>query len=297
MTTIRNLETEQSIPLYADLDVSSTSEILRLMNQADQSVPIAVERVLDTVARGVELIVDTLSHGGRLIYIGAGTSGRLGVLDAVECLPTFNIPPDRILGIIAGGERAMFRAVEEAEDQAISAHEDLASVDLQAGDIVVGVSASGRTKYVAGGLSYAHSVGARTISISCNRDAEMSRLAEVAIEIDTGPEVLAGSTRLKAGTAEKLVLNMLSTASMIRMGKTYRNMMVDMRVTNEKLFDRAVGIVMRIGQVEQQVAEQALHEANGQVKHAVLMVRKSVGYETAAHMLVAANGVLRAALG
>lgn len=291
------MQTEQSIPLYENLDISSTRQILRLMNEADQTVPIAVGHVLDDVAQAVELIVCALREGGRLIYIGAGTSGRLGVLDAVECLPTFSLPQERIVGVIAGGEGAMFRAVEEAEDQPLSASETLASLGLQRQDVVVGLSASGRTKYVVGALQYARSTGARTIAISCNRDSEISHLADVGIEIDTGPEVLAGSTRLKAGTAQKLVLNMLSTASMIRIGKAYRNMMVDMRVTNEKLLDRAIGIVMAIGQVDQKTAERTMREANGQVKLAALMARKSVDRETAQLLLSKANGSLRVALG
>lgn len=291
------MQTEQSIPLYENLDISSTRQILRLMNEADQTVPIAVGHVLDDVAQAVELIVCALREGGRLIYIGAGTSGRLGVLDAVECLPTFSLPQERIVGVIAGGEGAMFRAVEEAEDQPLSASETLASLGLQRQDVVVGLSASGRTKYVVGALQYARSTGARTIAISCNRDSEISHLADVGIEIDTGPEVLAGSTRLKAGTAQKLVLNMLSTASMIRIGKAYRNMMVDMRVTNEKLLDRAIGIVMAIGQVDQKTAERTMREANGQVKLAALMARKSVDRETAQLLLSNANGSLRVALG
>lgn len=291
------MQTEQSIPLYENLDISSTRQILRLMNEADQTVPIAVGHVLDDVAQAVELIVCALREGGRLIYIGAGTSGRLGVLDAVECLPTFSLPQERIVGVIAGGEGAMFRAVEEAEDQPLSASETLASLGVQRQDVVIGISASGRTKYVVGALQYARSTGARTIAISCNRDSEISHLADVGIEIDTGPEVLAGSTRLKAGTAQKLVLNMLSTASMIRIGKAYRNMMVDMRVTNEKLLDRAIGIVMAIGQVDQKTAERTMREANGQVKLAALMARKSVDRETAQLLLSKANGSLRVALG
>lgn len=291
------MQTEQSIPLYENLDISSTRQILRLMNEADQTVPIAVGHVLDDVAQAVELIVCALREGGRLIYIGAGTSGRLGVLDAVECLPTFSMSQERIVGVIAGGEGAMFRAVEEAEDQPLSASETLASLGVQRQDVVIGISASGRTKYVVGALQYARSTGARTIAISCNRDSEISHLADVGIEIDTGPEVLAGSTRLKAGTAQKLVLNMLSTASMIRIGKAYRNMMVDMRVTNEKLLDRAIGIVMAIGQVDQKTAERTMREANGQVKLAALMARKSVDRETAQLLLSNANGSLRVALG
>lgn len=297
MRSIWNLQTEQSHPKYERLDVSSTAEILQMMNQADQTVPIAVQKVLPAVERAVDLIVDSFRSGGRLFYIGAGTSGRLGVLDAAECPPTFSTLPSQIQGLIAGGNRAMFEAIEEAEDKSISAKDDLAAVHLSDRDVVVGISASGRTPYVIGGISYARAVGSSTVSISCNVGAMVSELVDVPIEIDTGPEVLAGSTRLKAGTGEKLVLNMLSTASMVRMGKVYHNLMVDLKVTNEKLLERARRIVMTVAQVDYEVADRTLQSANGHVKTAVLMARKEVDKATAEQMLASANGFLRIALG
>ncbi|WP_370670825.1 N-acetylmuramic acid 6-phosphate etherase [Alicyclobacillus acidiphilus] len=296
MEAIWGLQTEQSLPEYDRLDVSSTSEILSMMNEADQTVPIAVKKALPAVEEAVELIVKALSSGGRLFYIGAGTSGRLGVLDAAECPPTFGTPMSLVQGLIAGGQGAMFKAVEEAEDKWTSASEDLTAVGLCERDVVVGISASGRTPYVVGGLTYARSVGSATIALSCNTGASIGRLADVSIEIDTGPEVLAGSTRLKAGTAEKLVLNMLSTASMVRLGKAYRNLMVDLKVTNEKLQDRARRIVMTAAAVDYDAAERALRLADGHVKTAIVMARRAIDKAAAEAMLNRANGFLRVAL-
>jgi N-acetylmuramic acid 6-phosphate etherase len=294
---IWDLQTEQVHPKYDRLDISSTSEILQMMNEADHTVPAAVAKVIPEITRAVELIVDSLRQGGRLFYIGAGTSGRLGVLDAAECPPTFSTSPALVQGLIAGGHKAMFEAVEGAEDNAFSAQEDLAAVHLAAKDVVVGITASGRTPYVIGGLSYARTIGASTISISCNPGSKVSTYADVAIEVHTGPEVLSGSTRLKAGTAEKLVLNMLSTASMVRLGKAYRNLMVDLRVTNEKLLERAKRMVMVAAGVDYTTAERTLEEANGHVKTAILMARKGVDKTSADQMLAEANGFLRYALG
>ncbi|MCL6452256.1 MAG: N-acetylmuramic acid 6-phosphate etherase [Alicyclobacillus sp.] len=291
------LQTEQANPKHADLDVGSTHDLLQAMNEADQTVPTAVAKVLPVVERAVDLIVGRLQQGGRLIYIGAGTSGRLGVLDAAECPPTFSTPPGQVLGLIAGGRDAMFEAVEEAEDSHASARADLETLKLAASDVVVGITASGRTPYVIGGLEYARTVGSATVAVSCNVQAEASRHADVPIEVATGPEVLSGSTRLKAGTAEKLVLNMLSTASMFRLGKVYHNLMVDMRVTNEKLSERAKRIVMVTAAVDYQTAEQVLADANGYVKAAILMAKTGVDRATAEARLAAAGGFLRIALG
>lgn len=290
------LQTEQSHPKYDHLDVSSTSEILRLMNEADRTVPEAVEKVLPAVAQAVELIVSCLRHGGRLIYLGAGTSGRLGVLDAAECPPTFSTEPELVQGLIAGGRAAMFMAIEEAEDKSISARDELNVIGLTSKDVVVGLTASGRTPYVIGGLTHARDIGCVTISVSCNVGSEVSEFADVAIEIDTGPEVLSGSTRLKAGTAEKMVLNMLSTASMVRLGKAYHNLMVDLKVTNEKLSERAKRIVMTAAGVDYSSAERILLEASGHVKAAILMAREGVDKTIADQMLMATNGFLRIAL-
>ncbi|QQE81073.1 N-acetylmuramic acid 6-phosphate etherase [Alicyclobacillus sp. SO9] len=291
------LQTEQSDPKYADLDISTTRELLQMMNQADQTVPLAVAQRLPEIEQAVDLIVGRLKRGGRLLYIGAGTSGRLGVLDAAECPPTFSTSPDEVIGLIAGGKSAMFEAVEEAEDRRSSARQDLADLQLTADDAVVGITASGRTPYVMGGLQYAQELGCSTIAISCNTRAEVSQYSDVAIEVATGPEVLSGSTRLKAGTAQKLVLNMLSTASMFRMGKVYHNLMIDMKVTNEKLMERSRRIVMVTADVDYETAERVLEAANGHVKSAILMARTGVDKPTADARLAAANGFLRIALG
>lgn len=297
MPSTWELQTEQSHPRYSCLDVSSTRELLWMMNEADLTVPMAVEKALPSIEQAVEMIVERLKRGGRLFYIGAGTSGRLGVLDAAECPPTFSTPPGQVVGLIAGGRDAMFEAVEEAEDNSQLAPLDLEGFNLTKDDVVVGISASGRTPYVIGGLNYAQSIGSATIGLSCNTKSEVSQYADVPIEVETGPEVLSGSTRLKAGTAEKLVLNMLSTASMFRLGKVYHNLMVDMKVTNEKLLERAKRIVMVSADVDYVAAEKALEAADGHVKRAILMVKKSVDKAVADKLLDEANGFLRIALG
>ncbi len=297
MPSTWELQTEQSHPRYSGLDVSSTRELLWMMNEADHTVPMAVGKVLPSIEQAVELIVERLKRGGRLFYIGAGTSGRLGVLDAAECPPTFSTPPGQVVGLIAGGRDAMFEAVEEAEDNSQSAPEDLEGFNLSKDDVVVGITASGRTPYVIGGLNYARSIGSATIAVSCNTKSQVSQYADVPIEVETGPEVLSGSTRLKAGTAEKLVLNMLSTASMFRLGKVYHNLMVDMKVTNEKLLERAKRIVMVSAEVDYEAAEKALEAADGHVKAAILMVKKGVDKAVADKLLNEANGFLRIALG
>jgi N-acetylmuramic acid 6-phosphate etherase len=297
MSSIWELQTEQSHPRYAGLDVSSTRELLWMMNEADHTVPAAVRNALPSIEQAVDIIVERLKRGGRLFYIGAGSSGRLGVLDAAECPPTFSTPPGQVVGLIAGGQDAMFEAVEEAEDSAQSASEDMEAFGLSKDDVVVGITASGRTPYVIGGLRYAQKVGSAAIAVSCNTKSEVSQYADVPIEVETGPEVLSGSTRLKAGTAEKLVLNMLSTASMFRLGKVYHNLMVDLKVTNEKLLERAKRIVMVSADVDYQAAEAALEAADGHVKTAILMVKKGVDKARADTLLAEANGFLRIALG
>ncbi|MBC7594104.1 MAG: N-acetylmuramic acid 6-phosphate etherase, partial [Kineosporiaceae bacterium] len=233
------LSTETANERTRNLDTMSVSDLLAVMNEEDRTVPLAVAAALPEIERAVNVIVEARRRGGRLIYIGAGTSGRLGVLDAVECPPTFGTAPGEVLGLIAGGDRAFLRAVEGAEDDPDLAAADLRGVDLVATDVVVGVAASGRTPYVIGGLDYAREVGAATVSVSCNVGSLISAHANVAIEVNTGPEILTGSTRLKAGSAQKLVCNMLSTASMIRTGKVFHNLMVDVQPTNAKLIDRA----------------------------------------------------------
>ncbi|QSO50073.1 N-acetylmuramic acid 6-phosphate etherase [Alicyclobacillus mengziensis] len=290
------LHTEDASELYQDLDTRTVSEIVDVMNTADKTVAFAVERAREDIVKAVNLVVSKMQTGGRLIYIGAGTSGRLGVLDAAECPPTFNTPPDLVQAIIAGGERAMFEAVEQAEDQFADADVELSSCNLSSFDVVVGVTASGRTPFVIGALDYARSVGASTVALACNPDSEVSAHADVAIEVDTGPEVLMGSTRLKAGTAEKMVLNIISTATMIRLGKVYRNLLVDLRATNHKLVERSKRIHMLVTGSTYEEAEKALMTAEGNLKAAILVTQAGVTKETAEHLLERANGFLRVAL-
>ena len=294
--SLKHLHTEQSDTRYANLDISDTTDILIMMNEADHTVPAVVGQALSSVAMAVEVIVKAMKQGGRLIYMGAGSSGRLGVLDAAECPPTFGTSAEQVQGLIAGGRSSMFRAVEDAEDRLDSAQADLQSIHLTERDVVVGITASGRTPYVLGGLTYASQLGSATVALCCNLNAEASRLADVAIEVDTGPEVLMGSTRLKAGTAEKLIVNMLSTAAMVRMGKVYHNLMVDLKVTNEKLEERAIRILMLAAEIDYANAERLLQEADGHVKTAIVMARKGVDKVAAGQLLTEADGFLRSVL-
>lgn len=279
-----------------DLDEFTVHELLTAMNDEDRLVPDAVRRVLPAVERNVDLAVTALRSGGRLIYQGAGTSGRLGVLDAAECPPTFGVSPGLVLGVLAGGDAAMFRSEEGAEDSAERGRDDLAALDLSAADVVIGIAASGRTPYVLGGLDYARSVGASTVALSCNPGAAISAHAEVAIEIDNGPEVLTGSTRLKAGTSQKLVLNMISTAAMVRMGKAFSNLMVDVAPSNVKLADRVVRIIGEATGCDEAAARAAADAADGHAKTAIVMILADVDAPTARARLAAADGFVRAAI-
>ena len=238
------LTTESRHPETMNLDGMSLAEMLAKMNQEDRKVPVAVELALADIEAVVKAAIASFKQGGRLIYMGAGTSGRLGVLDAAECVPTFGVSPEMVVGLIAGGEQAMTVAVEGAEDSTVLGKEDLVALNLTAKDTVVGIAASGRTPYVIGALEYATQVGASTATIACNLNSEISQYSQMPIEVDCGPEVLTGSTRLKAGTAQKLILNMISTASMIGIGKVYQNLMVDVQATNEKLEERSKRIIM-----------------------------------------------------
>lgn len=291
-----NLTTEARNKHSMNLDLMSTHDILLMMNQEDCRVPIIVSGVLTQVEKVVESAVQSLTNGGRLIYLGAGTSGRLGILDAVECLPTFSISPDRVVGLIAGGAQALVQAVEGAEDDQKLGGDDLKAIALSSKDTVVGIAASGRTPYVIGGLIYAREVGAETAAISCNIGATISRHATIAVEVDTGPEILTGSTRLKAGTAQKLVLNMISTASMIRIGKVYQNLMVDVQSTNEKLTVRAKRIISEATGVDLLRAAKVYQEAHYNVKTAIVMILMNCSYEEAADNLQEANGFIRRAV-
>jgi N-acetylmuramic acid 6-phosphate etherase len=279
-----------------DLDRRSSLELARLMNQEDATVAAAVAGALPAIAAAVDAIAERLRAGGRLVYVGAGSAGRLGMLDASEWGPTFGTPEGQVVALIAGGPPAAMRPVEGAEDDAEAGAADVAGLGLVAVDAVVGISASGRTPYVLGAIRHAAAVGALTVGISCNAGAALSRAVAQPIEVETGPEVVAGSTRLKAGTAQKLVLNMLSTAAMVRLGKTYGDLMVDLQVTNEKLRDRARRIVAQVAAVDDTRAAAALARAGGQVKVAVVMLRCRVPAERAAALVAAAGGNLRLAL-
>lgn len=288
--------TESRNPRTLNLDELSIDELLATMNAEDARVPAAVAQALPAIGRAVRAASDALRAGGRLIYFGAGTSGRLGVLDAAECPPTFSASPDQIVGLLAGGQGAMFKAVEGAEDSAELGAADLTAIGLTSADVAVGIAASGRTPYVIGGLDYARGVGAVAVSIACNPDAPVSEHADIAIEVDNGPEVLTGSTRLKAGTSQKLILNMISTATMVQLGKTYGNLMVDVAPTNLKLIDRAVRIVREATGCAEADARRALDESGNHAKTAIVMLLCAIDADEARRRLDAAGGFVRAAL-
>ncbi len=265
-----NLTTESRNPYSQNIDQLPAQEILRIINREDASVAKAVEHTLPQIAQAVEVIVAKLRLGGRLIYVGAGTSGRLGMLDAVECVPTFGTSPNLVRALIAGGNKALIEAIEGAEDKPNAGRSDLLSLDVDVQDVVVGIAASGRTPYVIGALEFANEVGATTIAIACNMPAPILELASIKIGVLVGPEVITGSTRLKAGTAQKMVLNMLSTASMIKLGKVYGNLMVDVQITNQKLAQRAQRIVAEIVGVSVEDAAKLLLASNNETKTAIV---------------------------
>ena len=290
-----DLLTETQNPASIAIDALPTIDMLRVINDADQEVALAVQRELPHIAKAVDAIVERLEVGGRLFYIGAGTSGRLGVLDASECPPTFNTPQELVQGIIAGGDRALRHSIERAEDDPEQGRLDLVARNFAAGDVVVGIAASGRTPYVLGGLAYARSLGAVTIGLSCTPNSEIARAAEIAITPTPGPEIVTGSTRMRAGTATKLVLNMLSTGVMIRMGYVYGNLMVNVQPTNEKLTDRARRIIAAIAEVSYDEASRLLG-AGGSVRVAILMHKLGLSPSEAENELAQAKGRLRVAL-
>jgi N-acetylmuramic acid 6-phosphate etherase len=290
--------TETRNPATAHIDTVSTLEMVRLMNAEDARVAEAVAVELPQIAAAIDHIAARMREGGRLIYIGAGTSGRLGILDAVECPPTFGTAPDQVVGLIAGGERAIIKAVEGAEDDASGGARDIAVLEVGVLDSVVGIAASGSTPYVLGGLNEARRRGALTVSLACNRPASIQEIAEIDIAPVVGPEVITGSTRLKAGTAQKMVLNMLSTGVMIRLGKTYGNLMVDVQATNVKLQERARRIIVQACEVNEAEARAALERCEGEVKTAIVMLLgKIANVAEARARLDAAEGVVRRALG
>jgi len=293
---LEKLVTEARNPDTIDIDKQSSLEIVELINREDQKVAAAIQTILPDIAKVVDAIVAAIQAGGRLFYLGAGTSGRIGILDASECPPTYGTDPELVQGLIAGGAQAIWRAVEGAEDSDILAAEDLKSKQLNAADIVIGIAASGRTPYVTGGLRYAKSMGCKTISLTCSPESEMGRIADHSLMVVTGPEVIMGSTRMKAGTAQKMVLNMLTTATMIRLGKVYSNLMVDVQATNRKLQERAKRIVSLAAGVSRSEAEKTLHAASGSAKLAIVMILAGASPEEAAQLLQDGNGFVAKAL-
>ncbi|HDZ9288825.1 TPA: N-acetylmuramic acid 6-phosphate etherase [Vibrio cholerae] len=296
IAALSHLVSEGRNPDTMDIDLLSSQEIVERLNQQDKQVPLAVEAVLPQIAQALDKITAAFKQGGRLIYLGAGTSGRLGVLDASECPPTFGVSDQMVIGLIAGGKEAMFTAQEGAEDNATLGAHDLQQIDFSSKDVLVGIAASGRTPYVIGALEYANDLGATTIALSCNPDSPIAEIAQIAISPVVGPEALTGSTRLKSGTAQKLVLNMLTTASMIRLGKSYQNLMVDVRATNRKLIARAVRIVMQATDCQREEAEALLKESHNNAKLAILMHLTGMNYEQATAKLSQSDGFLRRAM-
>ena len=296
LQTLSTLITEQRNPNSINVDSLSALEIVQLMNEEDKQVPLAIEKCLPQISQAVERIVAAFQQGGRLVYIGAGTSGRLGVLDASECPPTFGVSPEMVKGIIAGGERALRHPIEGAEDSKAQAVVDLQTIQFSSKDVLVGIAASGRTPYVIGALEYAKSLGSVTVSIASNPNSAMANIVDIAIDTVVGPEVLTGSSRLKSGTAQKLVLNMLTTASMILMGKCYQNLMVDVQASNEKLKARAIRIVMQATDCDKALAEETLKQADQNAKLAIMMILSGLDRAQAEALLEKHQGKLQLAL-
>ncbi len=296
IAALSHLVSEGRNPETMDIDLLPSLEIVQRINQQDQQVPLAVEKVLPEIAQAVDKITAAFKVGGRLVYMGAGTSGRLGVLDASECPPTFGVSDQMVIGLIAGGPEAILKAKEGAEDSPEFGVEDLKSINFSAKDVVVGIAASGRTPYVIGALEYANDIGATTVALSCNPDSTIADIAQIAISPVVGPEALTGSTRLKSGTAQKLVLNMLTTASMIRLGKSYQNLMVDVKATNKKLVARAARIVMQATDCDKSLATETLEKTDYDVKLAILMLLTGMELSQAKNQLEKQDGFLRKAV-
>ncbi|HIF9443041.1 TPA: N-acetylmuramic acid 6-phosphate etherase [Photobacterium damselae] len=293
---LSQLVTESRNQASHAIDTLSTLDMVTVINQEDQKVALAVEKTLPEVALAVDAIADAFMAGGRLIYMGAGTSGRLGILDASECPPTYGSNPNQVVGLIAGGHKAILKAVENAEDNRELAKQDLQNLGLTKNDVVVGIAASGRTPYVIGGMKYAHSVGAQVVAVSCNPQSEMTKIADIAITPVVGAEVVTGSSRMKAGTAQKLVLNMLTTGAMIRTGKVFGNLMVDVEATNAKLIQRQTNIVMQATDCDVAQAEEALSACDRHCKTAILIILAGLDAEQAKKQLANHNGFIRSAL-
>ena len=293
---LKNMSTETRNQNTMNLDIMTPLEVVTVMNQEDAKVPEAIKPALPNIAQCVTWAISSIEAGGRIIYMGAGTSGRLGVLDAVECPPTFGVAPEVVVGLIAGGEKAFVKAVEGAEDSRELGRQDLVDINLEKRDIVIGIAASGRTPYVLGGLAYAKEVGCHTVGISCNPGSAVGAAAELAIEVVPGPECLTGSTRLKSGTCQKLILNMISTATMVGCGKAYQNLMVDVMQTNEKLVVRAQNIVMEATGCDRETAAEKIGIAGGNAKTAITMILADCGLEEAKERLAKAKGHVREAI-
>ena len=296
MVDLTKMTTENRNVNTMNLDQMSALEIVTVMNREDRNVPLAIEKNLLQIAKVVEIVEDAFRKGARLFYMGAGTSGRLGVLDASECPPTYGVSDTMVVGMIAGGDRALRYPIEGAEDSKVLGKEDLEKHALTKNDVVIGIAASGRTPYVIGGLEYAKSLGCHTAAIACNKGSEIGKIAEVAIEAEVGPEVLTGSTRLKAGTAQKLILNMITTASMVRIGKAYQNLMIDIVQSNEKLCRRAENIVMEATGINREGARRYIDESDGSVKLAVTMILADCDIVRARELLEKSKGHVREAM-
>ncbi|MCC2524902.1 N-acetylmuramic acid 6-phosphate etherase [Vibrio coralliilyticus] len=296
IAALSHLVSEGRNPETMDIDLLPSLEIVKRINQQDKLVPLAVEKVLPEIAQAVDKVTQAFKSGGRLVYMGAGTSGRLGILDASECPPTFGVSDQMVIGLIAGGPDAILKAKEGAEDSPELGVADLKSIEFSDKDVVVGIAASGRTPYVIGALEYANDLGATTVALSCNPDSIIAEVAQIAISPVVGPEALTGSTRLKSGTAQKLVLNMLTTASMIRLGKSYQNLMVDVKATNKKLVARAARIVMQATECDKQQAVTVLEQTEYDVKLAILMILTGMDIDSARNQLQHQEGFLRRAV-
>lgn len=290
---LKNLATETINSDSENIDILSTLDKLKIINDEDQKVAQSIAKHLPEIAIAVDAVTFAMRNGGRLIYTGAGTSGRLGILDAVECPPTYGVDYNTVVGLIAGGKEAFIKAQEGVEDKEELGIIDLKEINLTSKDIVCGIAASGRTPYVIGGLKYAREVGCKTIAIACNYNSVIGQYADYKIEVSAGPEVVTGSTRMKAGTTQKLILNMLSTTTMINLGKTYKNLMVDVKTSNAKLEARAKKIIMEATEVDFETAEKYLQLANNHVKTAIVMILNNLDYAEAQQKLISANGVIR----
>jgi len=293
---LSKLTTEQRNQNSMNMDRMSTMEMLAMINEEDKKVALAVEKVLPNVGAAIEVIYRTLQNGGRLFYVGAGTSGRVGVIDASECPPTFMTPPDLVQTVMAGGNDAFFEAVEGSEDSEAQGKEDMQKKEISEKDVVIGITASGRTPYPIGALKYARQLGAYTVSLTCNKESEISSFADCQIEVIVGPEILTGSTRMKAATSHKMILNMISTAAMVKLGKVYENLMVDVHASNYKLKERAKRNIIEITKVSYEKAEEVLNQTNHEVKPAIVMIETGVTMEEAEEAIEKNNGYVRKAI-